>query len=272
MLKEIKNIESDLIIPGSEAVPDLPIVSLPPSQPPSPSVSYIGYSTVIKTRRPCFRKQVFDHSPALSPAKPEVWTGNAKNALTAHLRGEFHTYLEVSLGVQSYQMKPVKIPFTDKNGQSREYQPLFILQYWGDCRRPVARHRYLLGDIRSDEDIRGRADRFIPAWQAASRWAIRNGFNFRVFRDSFFLSDYFSNVKFMRNYWRLDPDEKNWRLVNRILEERKEIKFSELIKYAGDNKEDQGRLIRAVWTLVSMGCIGADWQKRFNQNTVLWLN
>ena len=264
MLKPIKTVKSGV----SELFSDKQSI-VPPSLPVDDSRSFIGYSESLKGH--LFISDAEYHKPVLSPSTPEVWNEDSTDELTTKYRRDFHTYLEVSLDVQGYQMRPVEIPFVDARGTRRKYRPLFLLHYWDDDSAPKGR-RNLLADIRCDASIRKDADWFIPAWRAASRFAHYKRLDFRVFRDSFFLSDYFSNVRFANNYRWFLPDEENWRLVNRILEKHGEMKFSKLIDLAAKDKEHKGEVIRVVWALVAMGCIGADWNKRFNGNTILWGN
>lgn len=266
MFKEIKSVKSGVSKSAlsSEAVASLEV-------PACADPSFIGYSKSPKGHT--FRSDLTRHKPVLSPAPPEEWIEDSPSELTTRYRRDFHTYLKVSLDVKSYQMRPVVIPFVDSSGLRREYRPLFLLNYWTDDGAPKNR-RNLLADIRSDADIRKDADWFIPAWRAASRFANYKRLDFRVFRDSFFLSDYFANMQFMDNYRWLEPHEENWRLINRILKDKNYLTFADLLQEGSTNKDEdyRRRLIRSIWTLVAMGCVSADWSKRFNTKTILWLN
>lgn len=171
----------------------------------------------------------------------------------------------------NYQMRPVTIPFIDAKGIRREYQPLCLLNYWRDSTTPKSQ-KNLLADVWCNEDIRANADWLIPAWRAAHRFAQYKRLEFRMFRDTFFLSDYFHNVKFTSRYTFLDVPKKDWILIETTIEEKQIVNFSELLDLAATNKEHRGNLIRYIWTLVSKGVVDADWNKRFNADTELWIS
>ena len=258
MLKEVKKLKNSCSPIHSNSKSAASVIDLSDS---SSDNLLIGYS---KANRICqFKSNDLHHNPLLSPAPVEEWNEDSPGGSTSARRKEFHSYLEVSLDVKSYQMRPVKIPFIDGRGNRREYQPLLLIHHWN--------YRSQLADVWNDKDIRADADWFVPAWRAAHRFARQHRLNFRLYRNSFFSSDYFHNIKFMNNYRWLEPDEKNWNMIKEILEELGVITFSTLYKIGKENKKQDGKLIRTIWTLVAMGCIQAYWDKRFNQDSELWV-
>lgn len=235
-----------------------------------PRKSFTGYSEPKKGHR--FRSDKTYHEALSSPAPLEQWLDDSPSEITSGWRQEFHIYLEVSLSIKGYQMCPVSIPFVDRKGMRCEYQPLCILHYWTDGTTPKD-VRSMLVDIRSDSDIRADADWFIPAWQTAHRFAQYKRLKFKVFRDKFFLSDYFHNVKFTSDYRWLEMNEADWLSIDSIVAKRKNIKVEDLLDSGAGNNDDHClRLERSVWTLVSKGCLGANWNRKFTLNTELYSN
>lgn len=217
-----------------------------------------------------FSSNNFRHNPILFPALRKVWTKDSPSPLTFKLRKNFHIFLEVSLDVQSYQMRPIEIPYIDSRGNKRNYQPLFLINFWTDDSAPKNR-KNLLADIWSDEDIRRNSDWFIPAWRAAHRFAQDKNLKFRIFRDSFFQSDYFYNFKFIKKYRWLIPEESDWDLIDELLDKRKSLCVKELLKIGSKSPEHCKRLTQSLWTLVAMGCVKTDWTKRFGRNSFMWI-
>lgn len=218
-----------------------------------------------------FRSEKTHHNPLLSPAPLKEWIENSPGESTTQWRKEFHTYLEVSLEIKSYQMNPIRISFFDNNGKKCEYQPLFLLNYWTDTSAPKKR-KNLIGDIWCNADIRSNADWFIPAWKAAHRFCQYKNLTFRIFRDSFFLSNYFSNIQFINKYRWNEVNESDWKFIDQILEEKNLIKISEILTFLGNDKENRLNLTNSIWTLIATGCIETDWNKPFNLDTTIWSN
>lgn len=266
MFKEIKTVKSGITQPvfGDQ-------VSFPSAEPVdyNPSSEFLGFRNVKKGYT--FRAKSHRWLPWRDDAPTMEWLiGDNLSELTKKWRKDFKVYLQASLDFKFYQMRPVSIPFVDYRGVRRVYEPAALLTYRNDDLSPKNR-RSLLIDVWSDESIRSQSDILFPAFRAANRFAVKRRLRFKVFRDEFFLSDYFFNLTFIKCYIAHQPEDENWELIERILREKRIINFSELIDLLPRaDKFKRGRIIFDIWVLVGMGEIGIDWNKRFNRNTLLW--
>lgn len=264
MLKEIKSVKSDLSNLGfGDQI-------LPPSEESdyNRNSEYIGFRSVKKgyTLRSKTRKRL----PWRDDAPTEEWlAGENLNETTRRWRKDFKVYLQAGLDFKFYQMRPVRIPFIDRHGVRRVYEPLALLTYRNDDLSPRNQGSLLI-DVRSDDDIRKQSDFLIPAFRAANRFAVKRRLRFKIFRDEFFQSDYFFNLTFIKRYITHQPEEENWRLIEGILRKKQIVNFSDLIDLLPTDKYRRGRIIFDTWVLVAMGEIETDWNKRFNQDTLLW--
>lgn len=231
---------------------------------------FSGFLPITKQRQYFSKKR--KHIPWESDALPNNWLlEDGLSHRTKQFRKNFKTFLQSSLNFDFYQLRPLKIPFTDKLNKKQLYQPLALLTYRNDEGFPFTLPNLLI-DIWCDEDINRHKSVLHPAFRAANHFALRRKLHFQVYRDKFFLSDYFTNLTFIRSYVTQTPKEDNQRLIMKIFREKHIVNFSELTELfdAKDNNH-LGRLIRDMWILVSWGIIKADWQTKFYKDTILWL-
>lgn len=268
MLKEVKNNKSENSVRSS-------VSSKSNSFQESANIhrtgNFIGYRQVAKTR--IFRAKTEEFVPWTDDAPVECWLpGTDLSETTRRWRTEFPIYLRASLNFKFYQMNPVELPFIDRLRNRQVYRPLSLLTYWDDHFSPKNR-KSLLIDIWSDKDIRSNADFLIPAFRAAHRFAQKRKLRFKVFRDWFFLSDYFFNLSFISSYIPHAPENGHWDIIMRIMKEKRVVKVSELIElFPARNEQHRNRLIFDTWILVGMRELKTDWNKRFNQETVLQID
>jgi hypothetical protein len=268
MLKEVKNIESKNSVRSS--VPSKSN-SFQESADINQTRKFIGYRHVPKTR--IFHAKTEKFFPWRYDAPLDCWLSRIDlSETTRRWRSEFPIYLRASLNFKFYQMNPVELPFTDRVGKRQIYRPLSLLTYWDDDFSPKNR-KPLLIDIWSDEDIRSNADFLIPAFRAANRFTQKRKLRFKLFHDSFFLSDYFFNLLFICPYRLHKPEQENRNTIIGIMKEKRVTTLSELIELLPATDEQHlNRLIFDTWVLVVMRELKTDWNKRFNQETVLRIN
>ena len=225
----------------------------------------------IKKRR-VFKSKSPHFLPFKREAPPELWASNNDvGDWTKRWRSEFHIFIKGSLAFKSYQMNPVEIPFIDHYGNQQIYKPLALLHYWDDDFSPKNR-KSLLIDIWSNADIRAQADFLIPAFRQANHFCIRRKLRFKIFRDDFFTSELFSNLKFTRRPLLSNPTEENREIIMKIMKEKRIVNFSELIElFPASDKEHLGRLIFDTWSLVARGNIKTNWNKGFHQDSLIWI-
>ncbi|HRH46856.1 MAG TPA: hypothetical protein PKY82_34740 [Pyrinomonadaceae bacterium] len=170
-----------------------------------PDRQFIGYKPLKKGR--IFRSKVEKYYPWKSDAPTINWISEPGiNQKTKALRELFSVYIKVSLNYLHYQFQRISIPYFDRTGKKRNYQPLGLLTYWESVLPPRNR-KCLLIDVWSDSQIKENSEWLIPAFRAANHFAVRRKLRFRVFRDDFFIGDTFSNMIFIEPYMNLKVEE-----------------------------------------------------------------
>lgn len=160
---------------------------------PPPTNSFTGYSRVKKGR--IFRSKTEEFLPGEREAPIGRWLEEEElTEQTKVWRELFPTYIRASYDFKFYQLYPTEISFIDPLAQPKIYRPLALLTFWDGIFSPKNR-KSLLIDIRSDREIREKADFLIPAYRAAQRFSQRRKVRFKIFRDSFFRSDYFLELR-----------------------------------------------------------------------------
>lgn len=261
----LNNVQTSNIINLS----DLSVRTLPESN-NNKLNEFLGFLPITKQRQYFSEKR--KHIPWQSDALPEDWLlEEGLSDQTIQFRKNFKTFLQASLNFDFYQLRPVKIPFTNKSKRKQLYQPLALLTYRNDEGFPFTLPNLLI-DIWCNEDIERNKSILHPAFRAANHFALSRKLNFQVYRDKFFQSDYFTNLAFIKRFVTQTLEEDNQRLIMKIFREKHIINLSKLIELFNTNDANHlGRLVRDVWILVSWGLLKTDWQMKFHKNTVLWL-
>ncbi len=203
------------------------------------------------------------YHPVVKKASESEWLRNSPNQEIEDKRKLFHNYLCVNHDVNIYRLRPFDIHFKDKKGFDRTYKPFLSIRY-----------RYGLmeiADVLTDSYIRENSDWFIAVWKIMNQYAISNGQIFRIYRDKFFESDYFYNVQFIKGFYLDEPNEEYRDLIKFILDAHGVTKISTVLRIGSHTEKQRRKLIRTIWTLVGMGCVQTDWNKKFDHDTEIFI-
>lgn len=231
---------------------------------------FIGYKPV--KRGYVFRSRAEKYYPWRRMPPPEEWIRGSTNELTIRWRSEFQTFIDSTNDFKFYQLFPVKIPYKKENGKQVNYEPLALLTFWDDHLSPRNRASLLI-DVRSNNEIKENFHDLFPAFRAAHRFSQRRKLRFRIFRDKFFLSDYFANLSYMKQYCVSNINYSSQKLIEDTLYSIGASKIRDLIDILSETQKETNseQLTHDIWSLVQQGWINTNWNLPFDQNTIIWV-
>lgn len=144
-------------------------------------------------------------------ASPVKVTGAAPDGqqFESFLEEDFFILLRFNRNVESWESNPITIPWRDAEGKARKYTPDVLVRYKAitGATQPVTVLCEIKPDLDTPADLpRARLPRREdPAenemkWEAATKYAAKNGWTFRVYRESEIRTNYLRNAKFLLRY------------------------------------------------------------------------
>lgn len=99
--------------------------------------------------------------------------------------------------------QPVQVPFLGVNGQSYIYTPDFLVYYKLGSKDYCNYPKPMLVEVKPEADWRKHWRDWLPKWKAARRYALTQGWIFRVADESRIRDKVLENVRFLERYKRM---------------------------------------------------------------------
>lgn len=140
-----------------------------------------------------------------------AFRGHVAVPFESTLERDFLIRAEYSLQVEDVVPQPVQIPFTAGNGRSLLYTPDFLVRYVGGVLPP------LLVEVKPEDQWRKHWRNWAQKWKAARRFALEQGWRFRVHDESRIRDQALRNIRFLEPYKRIYyPDAQHEWVIDRI--------------------------------------------------------
>lgn len=111
---------------------------------------------------------------------------------------------EFALGVETVISQPCRIPFTAQSGRKYHYTPDFLVIYKANSAPAYMGARPLLVEVKPREMWREHWREWLPKWKAARRYALSQGWDFRIMDESRIRTRALENIKFLSRYEKVD--------------------------------------------------------------------
>ena len=99
--------------------------------------------------------------------------------------------------------QPVQIPFVAANGRHYTYTPDFLVYFRMMDESPSDYPKPLLVEVKPEKEWRQHWREWLPKWKAARRYAIEQGWEFRIFDESRIRDQMLENIRFLERYKRM---------------------------------------------------------------------
>jgi len=180
------------------------------------------------------------------------------------IRAEFlHPVLEVI-------PQPVKIPFIGKNGQTYTYTPDFLVRFRPRVTESGLEDKPLLIEVKPMAAWREQWRDWAPKWKAARRYAIEQGWTFRIADESRIRDQVLANINYLDRYKRMPfPEEQSLALIEWV----RRLQATTVGDLAASHFKpvEQNEGIAHIWHLVAMRQLECQIDAPLTEQTALWM-
>lgn len=178
--------------------------------------------------------------------------------------------LEFDDTVERFEEQPVKVPVVVNGKKLKPYVPDILIHYFplesGEARRPV------LGEVKKTEDLKKNKEKYAPKFDAASRYAVEQGWEWHIFTEKEIRSPYLDNLKFLRQYHSEEPDDELVQEVIRHFQNaRGPVTAGLLLQKLCPNESRILQISPTIWYLIATKHIMADLKKPLTMKSRLSL-
>lgn len=200
--------------------------------------------------------------PRKITASPVKVTGFAPNdqPFESALEEDFFVLLRFNPQVRHWSRPKEAIPWRDSAGKTRHYTPDVLVEILSvdDGTRVDTVLCEIKPDFDEDDDRpvarlprKETAEENEQKWKAATLYAARRGWTFRVYRESEIRNDYLRNAKFLLRYLERAPREHGKQELLATLSEHGPLSIHRLVSMAAHSEDEQVRLFPTLYRLIA---------------------
>lgn len=130
-------------------------------------------------------------------------------AFESTLERDFIMRCEFQLSVLDVIPQPVEVSFRGRNGQQYTYTPDFLVYYRLGSRSHVDYPKPMLVEVKPEEQWRSNWRDWLPKWKAAYRYALEQGWRFRIFDEGRIRDCALKNIRYLERYGRMMFDQQD---------------------------------------------------------------
>ncbi|TCK03844.1 TnsA endonuclease N-terminal domain-containing protein [Phorcysia thermohydrogeniphila] len=178
----------------------------------------------------------------------------------------FLYHLEFSPDVKAYVEQPCKVP----SPSGRHYVPDFLVFFNEPLRRP------LLVEVKYSSEIRKNSDKLLTKFETLEKYALKKGYDFKVFTEKDLLTPRLKNYKFLYNY--LDkplPENLYATYVENVINfvrEKQPVRVIDVAKILGKGEFiPTGFYLSTVWHLIATGKLQTNLDEELTNLTYVYL-
>lgn len=207
------------------------------------------------------RKIGTSHS-SLRAFHPSFKTGQIIQ-LESALERDFCCLLEFEWDILGFVEQPVRIEY-ELAGSKRHYTPDFLAHYKGGLS--------VLIEVKYQIDLQDNWVQLEPKFLAAKKYAVDEGWEFRVYTEKDIQTPRLKNAKFLLRFRNpLTPVRLDYcRLILEAVIQLKMSTLEEIIQIASQNTVQRTELLPVLWHLLSHAIIGADLFRPLTMQSQVW--
>ncbi|MBE5529315.1 transposase [Laribacter hongkongensis] len=183
------------------------------------------------------------------------------------LERDFITLLEFNPVVETFEVQPLTLEWTDSDGKIRRYTPDALATF----NLPHGQHGKTLYEVKYRDELRRDWQELRPKLRAAVHFARVEGWRFKIVTEVEIRSQYLDNAKFLLPFVRQGPaEEAHMDLLDEQLRLIHHATPAELLSTVFQDQWNQARLLPSLWYLVGTGQVGADLTKKLTMTSPIW--
>lgn len=195
-------------------------------------------------------------------------------AFESMLEKDFITLCEYNDMVLDVIEQPVTLLYINENGREVPYTPDFLVYFKSSPSTSVISDlpKPMLVEVKPSDKLKEKFYEYRLRFKIATRYAMENGFVFKIFDEKKIRGQQFKNINFIARHKNLlyEQDEEE-----RILAHLKAIghtAIDHLLAYLYVTEAQRGIGLGQVWHLLANKKIACDMSLPLGQHTVIWLN
>lgn len=198
------------------------------------------------------------------------WRGDGSIPFESPLERDFVYRQEFSLSVSSVLSQPCTVPFVTLSGRAEEYTPDYLVTYKVSDSAFGWEPKPLLVEVKPREEWRLYWREWLPKWKAARRYAIENGWHFRIMDESRIRTVALDNINFLRRYRVLDVSREESVAVIEDLRGLGSATVEYLLaKHFPGMYRAEG--VAHIWHLLAVRHVECDISEPLDVHTVIWV-
>lgn len=183
------------------------------------------------------------------------------------LERDFIALLEFDPAVETFEVQPLTLEWSDSDGKTRRYTPDVLATF----KLPHGQHGKMLYEVKYRDELRKGWQDLRPKLRAAVHYARAEGWRFKIITEVEVRTPYLDNAKFLLPFVRQGPAaEAHMDLLDEQLRRLHQATPAELLAAVFQDEWNQARLLPSLWYLVGTGQIGADLSKKLTMTSQIW--
>jgi hypothetical protein len=187
------------------------------------------------------------------------------------LEQDFIVRMEFFSHVLDMVAQPVQLEFRNESkGRTYRYTPDFLVTY---RTRHLGTYKYdrpRLVEVKPKDDWSKNWRKWLPKWKAARRYAIEQGWEFRIYDEDRIRDTALENIKQLAPFKRSDVDPEDAKIVLKLLDDMGVAPINYVLaRYFGGNF--RGRGLSLIWSLLANRAIDCDITVPLTESTEIWI-
>jgi hypothetical protein len=182
------------------------------------------------------------------------------------LEKEHLLLLEFDDTVERFETQPITIPVPNV---PKGYTPDVLVHYLPDSVSGNIR-KSLLCEVKHTDDLHKNANKYAPKFAAAEQYAEQHGWEFCVRTQRDIRIPRLANLKFLREYRNIEPDEQDLAEIIRLLKRAGgTITLQTALDQAANNDDERLYWLPIIWNLVLIRRLTVDFDIPFGHDMPL---
>lgn len=187
------------------------------------------------------------------------------------LERDFIVRMEFFSHVLDMVAQPVRLEFRSNGvGPRYPYTPDFLVTYRTGHLGTYRHDRPRLVEVKPKEDWSKNWRKWLPKWKAARRYAIEQGWEFRIYDEDRIRDTAFENITWLAKYKRNDVDPEDSKIVLKLLNDMGAAPINYVLaRFFGGNFRNRG--LTLIWSLLANREIDCDITGTLSESTEIWI-
>ncbi len=174
-------------------------------------------------------------------------------AFESPLERDFYVLLDFNPAVARVEVQPVRIEYLAPDGRKTHYTPDALIFH-----TPESGLNPVLCEVKPHAELAQEWEKLRPRFKAAVRHCRHEGWVFHIYTDREIRTPYLENVRFLRGYVEMAPNEIKRTLVRRHVGQHDYSTIGEVLAALCPVMTDRGPWLSLIWHMIATAELDAD--------------